>query len=74
RTPPQTKGPFYPVRKEIDQNTDLTIRDGAPRRAKGQVIYVNGQVLGTDCLPVEGALVEIWQACESGRYDHPNDP
>ncbi|HVK60148.1 MAG TPA: protocatechuate 3,4-dioxygenase [Bdellovibrionales bacterium] len=74
RTPPQTKGPFYPLQKPIDQNTDLTIRDGNRLRARGQIIYIQGTVLGSDCQPVGGALVEIWQACESGRYDHPNDP
>ncbi|GIS84434.1 MAG: hypothetical protein CM1200mP16_07340 [Nitrospina sp.] len=23
--------------------------------------------------PVEGALVEIWQACSTGKYNHPSD-
>lgn len=74
RTPQQTKGPFYPVEKKLDQNADLTIKDGSSRRAKGQVIYIEGKVLSVDCTPIAGALVEIWQACESGRYDHPSDP
>ena len=39
----------------------------APRRAKigtGHVLY--GRVLGTDCKPVAGALVVLWQAGPSG--------
>jgi protocatechuate 3,4-dioxygenase beta subunit len=39
----------------------------APRRAKigtGHVLY--GRVLGTDCKPVVGALVVLWQAGPNG--------
>jgi protocatechuate 3,4-dioxygenase beta subunit len=39
----------------------------APRRAKigtGHVLY--GRVLGTDCKPVAGALVVLWQAGPNG--------
>ena len=39
----------------------------APRRAKigtGHVLY--GRVLGTDCKPVAGALVVLWQAGPDG--------
>jgi protocatechuate 3,4-dioxygenase beta subunit len=39
----------------------------APRRAKigtGHVLY--GRVLGTDCRPVAGALVVLWQAGPNG--------
>jgi len=40
----------------------------------GELILLEGVVRGPDCAPVPGALVEIWQACHSGRYDHPADP
>jgi protocatechuate 3,4-dioxygenase beta subunit len=46
---------------------------GRPGRASGEVIYVQGRVLDTDCRPVAGALVEIWQANRWGRYDHEKD-
>ncbi len=73
-TPAQTEGPFYPIDDQLDTDTDLVFRKGAPKKAKGKVVYVKGRVLDQNCEPVKGALVEIWQACESGKYNHPNDP
>jgi protocatechuate 3,4-dioxygenase beta subunit len=72
-TPPQTEGPFYPVVNQADKDTDLTQVRGKTGRAKGQVIYIQGQVVDEHCGPVPNALVEIWQACWSGRYHHPGD-
>lgn len=73
-TPEQPEGPFYPVRGQLDTDTDLTRVKGRTGTAAGQVLFVHGQVRGLDCEPISGALVEIWQACESGAYDHPDDP
>lgn len=73
-TPEQTEGPFYPVSAKIEADNDLTQLVGKVDKAKGEVIYVQGQVTDKDCLPISGALVEIWQACETGKYNHPNDP
>lgn len=69
-TPAQTEGPFYPENTEAEDDTDLT-QNG---RAIGRVIFVEGVVTDTSCRPLAGALVEIWQACASGRYDHSGDP
>lgn len=73
-TAPQTEGPFYPIDRQIDEDADLTYVRGSLAKAQGQVIYLHGTVIGSDCLPVAGALVEIWQACASGKYNHPSDP
>jgi protocatechuate 3,4-dioxygenase beta subunit len=73
-TPPQTPGPFYPGEVNFHPTNDLTIIQGGTRRASGRVVYVVGQVLDPGCRPVAGANVEIWQACESGRYNNSNDP
>lgn len=73
-TPPQVEGPFYPLRDRADEDTDLTRVKGRSGRAKGQVIYVEGRVTDQACEPVEGALVEIWQANKWGRYVHKEDP
>ena len=72
-TPPQTEGPFYPVIDQLDKDNDLTQVRGRTGKAKGKVIYIRGQVLDAQCRPVEGVLVEIWQASASGRYTHPDD-
>lgn len=73
-TPPQVEGPFYPIRDRADEDADLTRVQGRSETAEGQIIYVEGQVTDEACEPVEGALVEIWQANKWGRYDHKKDP
>lgn len=73
KTPLQPEGPFYPVDDQLDKDTDLTFLTGHSERAKGQVIYVRGSVTDNDCKPINGVLVEIWQACASGKYNHPGD-
>ncbi|MEK6618266.1 MAG: protocatechuate 3,4-dioxygenase [Nitrospirota bacterium] len=72
-TPPQTEGPYYPVQDQPEKDNDLTRVKGRPGRAAGQLIYILGQVRDEQCRPLEGALVEIWQAAASGRYNHPDD-
>jgi hypothetical protein len=39
--------------------------------AAGEVIRVRGRVLDPDCKPIEGALVDLWQADSNGRHSHP---
>lgn len=73
-TPPQTEGPFYPIADQMDKNTDLTKVEGRIATAKGEVCLVSGVVQDEFCKPVAGALVEIWQACHTGKYNHPADP
>ena len=72
-TPPQTEGPYYPVQDQADKDNDLTQVKGKTGRAKGAVIHILGQVRDAQCRPIAGALVEIWQGAESGRYNHPDD-
>jgi protocatechuate 3,4-dioxygenase beta subunit len=72
-TSEQVMGPFYPVAKPVDQDADLTVIQGKPGKAQGQVIYVKGHVMDLEGQPIPGALVEIWQANTFGRYTHPND-
>lgn len=73
-TPEQTEGPFYPELDQNDKDNDLTILKGSKRRALGEVIIIHGVITDESCQPVDSALVEIWQACESGKYNHSGDP
>ena len=73
KTPAQTSGPFYPVVDQVDTDADLIMVTGASAGAKGKIVIVEGTVTDQNCRAVPGALVEIWQACNSGRYDHPSD-
>jgi len=56
-TPPDIEGPFY--------------RSGAPvRDVLGQgTLTIYGYVLSTDCEPIPGALIDVWQADPEGQYD-----
>ena len=69
----QTRGPFYPLTEMPDSDADLTIIPGNTEKASGQIALVSGRVRDLDCRPLGGAKVEIWQACASGRYNHPRD-
>ncbi len=73
KTPKQPEGPFYPVVGQSDKDTDLTRVVGQSAAAKGAIIYVTGSILDRLCVPISGASVEIWQACATGRYNHPGD-
>jgi len=73
-TPRQTSGPFYPFYEQTDKDVDLTRMTGHDETASGEVIRVTGRVLDAECKPVVGALVDLWQADDNGRYRHPADP
>lgn len=72
-TPKQPLGPFYPVTYPLDSNADLTFVEGKQKKALGQIVFISGIVADESCRPIKGAVVEIWQACVSGRYNHPSD-
>jgi protocatechuate 3,4-dioxygenase beta subunit len=72
-TPQQPLGPFYPATMPVDTNADMTRVDGRNLSAKGKTVLVKGVVTDDKCTPVKGAIVEVWQACESGKYNHPSD-
>lgn len=72
-TPAQPEGPFYPKAKLSDQDADLVSIQGRRQEAQGTKILIVGKILDQNCLPVPGALVDLWQACHTGRYNHPAD-
>jgi len=72
-TPVQVKGPFHPIDEQSDTDMNLVMIDGHAEAAKGEVILVRGQVIDSDGEPLAGALVDVWQANDAGRYSHPKD-
>ena len=74
KTPRQPKGPFYPVKDQIDNDADLTHLQGSSQLAQGRIVHIRGVVQDVQCDPIADVYVEIWQACASGKYDHPGDP
>jgi protocatechuate 3,4-dioxygenase beta subunit len=73
KTPAQTEGPFYPTDTRTERDWDLTVLNGRTKSALGEKVYIVGQISDQNCDPVKGAVVEIWQAAASGRYNHPGD-
>ncbi len=73
RTPPQTEGPFFPVREPADTDADLTRVEGHDERADGEVVVVRVRIADLEGRPLSGALLDVWQACATGRYNHPDD-
>ncbi len=78
KTPAQAEGPFYMNTwdriKPAPHHNDLTWASDPSKKAEGEVIFLTGQVTDLDCKPLDGAVVEIWQACRTGRYAHIADP
>lgn len=55
-------------------------RGGAPSRTAiasatepGERLHLEGVVVGADCAPIAGAVLDIWQADRDGAYYEPND-
>lgn len=74
RTPSQTEGPFYPIHRQQDKDTDLTLIEGHSETAKGEVIVVGGTVFDTHRNTLKDVFIDIWQANTWGRYRHSRDP
>jgi protocatechuate 3,4-dioxygenase beta subunit len=62
-TPSETEGPYF--------------KPNSPERASllesglgGTRLTVQGRVLSTACAPIAGALLDFWQADDSGNYDN----
>ncbi len=64
-TPSQTVGPYFSMRLSAEGENILTSRDDR--------IVIEGRVIDGAGNYIEDALLEIWQASPSGRYNHPDD-
>lgn len=67
-TPSQTVGPYFSMRLAAEGQNVLVTPDTV-----GDRIRVQGHVLDGDRKPIEDALLELWQANDAGRYNHPED-
>jgi protocatechuate 3,4-dioxygenase, alpha subunit len=66
-TPSQTIGPFFHDAL-LDRDRSVLVPPDHPG-----AIRIEGAIYDGAGEPVPDAMVEIWQADESGRYDHPAD-
>ena len=67
-TPSQTVGPYFSMRLAGPGQNFVASGDPAAER-----IVVAGRVFDGERKSIEDALLEIWQANPSGRYNHPDD-
>jgi protocatechuate 3,4-dioxygenase, alpha subunit len=67
QTPSQTVGPYFSMRLGGEGENVIAPPIG------GQAIGITGRVLDGDRNHIEDALLEIWQAAPTGRYNHPSD-
>jgi protocatechuate 3,4-dioxygenase, alpha subunit len=69
-SPSQTVGPFFKIELTTDEHCINCI---AGLQAKGERIWITFRVLDGDGVPVNDAMLEIWQADANGKYNHPDD-
>jgi protocatechuate 3,4-dioxygenase alpha subunit len=70
QTPSQTVGPFFHFGLFSRKDQHILVTD----ETRGQRIFITGQVIDGDGVPIPDALLEIWQADASGHFNHPSDP
>jgi protocatechuate 3,4-dioxygenase, alpha subunit len=70
-TPSQTVGPFFQVGLAAEKRC---VRCLAGPRTKGERIWLTLRVLDGEGVPVNDAMIEVWQANADGKYNHPDDP
>ncbi len=77
-TPRQVRGPFWPrpairaQRFPLEHDLDLVVVAGSPP-AEGTRVHLLGDVRNVAGEPLLGAVLEVWQTCDRGRYLHPGD-
>jgi protocatechuate 3,4-dioxygenase beta subunit len=52
----------YPGARHIVSSNDLTAPAGKAVTASGEKLVIMGRVLDKNCVPLQGAVVELWQA------------
>ncbi len=81
---PDEGDPVHEIRENLDfrlpiseaNDNDLTFIKGHKGKAQGQVVYVKGKVLfrsGNQLQPKPGAVIIMWNASTTGRYNHRGD-
>jgi protocatechuate 3,4-dioxygenase, alpha subunit len=68
-TPAQTAGPYFHLGCTVSHSVSCI----AGPNAKGERIRLICRVLDGDGVPVDDAMIEIWQADSMGKYNHPAD-
>jgi protocatechuate 3,4-dioxygenase beta subunit len=70
RTANQGEGPFYPDKLPLDTDNDLILLNDSITPAVGEIAHLTGKILDQSGAPIRNAVVEIWQADNTGAYIH----
>ena len=54
--------------KSFNKNNNLTRKTGSFEVAIGEPLYIEGTVIDAFKIPIEGAIIKIWQTNASGHY------
>lgn len=54
--------------KDFNKNNNLTRKTGSFNVAVGEPLYIKGTIIDAFKIPIEGAIVKIWQTNAAGRY------
>jgi protocatechuate 3,4-dioxygenase alpha subunit len=68
-TPSQTVGPFF----HLGLTTNGAVGCLAGSGARGERVWLTCRVFDGDGVPVNDAMIEVWQADADGKYQHPED-
>jgi protocatechuate 3,4-dioxygenase beta subunit len=63
----------YPGRQKIIKSNKVAIPAGKAVYARGEPLTLQGRIYDEDCVPVQGASLELWQADTTGKYKYPNN-
>ena len=66
----QAEGPFYPNQLPLDTDNDLILVNDSITPAVGEITHLSGRILNLSGEPIRNAMVEIWQADNTGAYIH----
>ena len=55
--------------KPFNTSANLLRKSGHVRRAEGEYILIKGKILDSQCVPVQNAVVHIWQPDNNGLYE-----
>lgn len=66
-TPSRPAGAGYPGEGKVVKSSNLRLKTGAAVPALGQPVTIIGRVLDGGCIPLQDAVVEIWQADGGGE-------
>lgn len=69
---PQISGQPYPGAGKFIPSNNLLRPAGKIRFASGPALRISGQVVDSDCVPVAGAQVQLWQYNTKGRFRVPS--